>query len=269
MGAAMGALTMGTGVASGHKDFKKRQQLMSQGVPAGQAFQEKASELTGSNPMPHGIDRMKTASMNPHIDITGKEPPTKVVRETGRYYALVKEGEARYPLDTAVQVQQAFTYFDKYASRFTPHERHVFCQNVSKRADALGLSTPDTVAKYGSAALAKDAGVQIYRRQRLFREGTGEHGLLQLDQLWDNGLDDPYYSVFGVEKVAEYSFVDGNDTITEARLKQCAKQCKKQVEDLFDEDIAEEFAKDPVQIFSSMPLDSKRILMRIAQSVEE
>jgi hypothetical protein len=90
-----------------------------------------------------------------------------------------------------------------------------------------------------------------------------------LDQLWDNGLDDPYYSIFGVEKVAEYSFVDGNDTITEERLKICGRKCKKQVEELFDEDMAEEFAKDPVQIFSSLPLDSKRIMMRVAQQVEE
>jgi hypothetical protein len=237
----------------------------------------------------------KMASLKPHVDITGQEPPTKVERETGRFYALTKEGGARYPIDTASQVQRAFIYFEKYASRFTPHERHIFCGNVARRADELGLQVPETIAKYGAATMAKDAGVQIYRRQRMFREGTSEHSLLaemrekcasikpevlavalerfdrqhNLDQQWDNGLPDPYFSIFGVEKVAEYSFVDGNDTVTEERLKICGKKCKEQITQLFDDDMAEEFAKDPVQIFDSLPLDSKRIIMRVAQQVEE
>jgi hypothetical protein len=328
VGAAMGALTMAQGVSQGHKDYKKRQAAMKAGVPAGEAFKMKAGELTGSQVMPYGRGSEKTAgalktsvktvkrlsalnqaqktlsrskgmdkkaSLDPHVDITGQQPPPQVEKETGRRYALVKEGEARYPIDTAMQVQKAFAYFEKYASRFTPHERHLYCMKVANRAAELGLKVPETIAKYGADTMAKDAGVQIYRRQRMFREGTSEHGLLQemrekcasirpevmavalekfdrqnnLDQLWDNGLDDPYYSIFGVEKVAEYSFVDGNDTITEERLKICGRKCKKQVEELFDEDMAEEFAKDPVQIFSSLPLDSKRIMMRVAQQVEE
>lgn len=293
VGAAMGALTLAQGVGRGHKDYQRRKQLMAQGVPASQAFQEKASELVGSQVMPYG--REKLSSLRPHVDVTGKQPPPQFEQETGERFALVKEGERRYPIDTATQVQRACTYFSKYASRFSPVDRHVYCSNVRRRADELGLKIPETIAKYGSATMAADAGVQIYRRQRMFREGTSEHSLLQemrekcasirpevmavalekfdqqhnLDRLWDNGLDDPYLSIFGVEKVAEYSFVDGNDTVTEERLKLCAKRCKKQVEDLFDDDMAEEFAKDPVQIFDSLPLDSKRIIMRVAQSVEE
>jgi hypothetical protein len=267
---------------------------MRAGVPAGEAFKMKAGELSGSHVMPHGRGE-KMASLKPHVDITGQQPPAQVEKETGRRYALVKEGEARYPIDTAMQVQRAFTYFEKYASRFTPHERHLYCMKVSNRAAELGLKVPDTISKYGAVTMAKDASVQVYRRQRLFREGTSEHSLLQemrekcasikpevlavalerfdrahnLDQMWDNGLADPYFSVFGMEKVAEYSFVDGNDTITEERLKICGRKCKKQIEDLFDEDMADEFSRDPVQIFDSLPLDSKRIMMRVAQQVEE
>lgn len=237
----------------------------------------------------------KTASLKPYVDVSGKVPPQKVEREVGERYALIKEGQERYPIDTAAQVQKACTYFEKHAGRFLPAERHVYCANVFRRANELGMGVSQDVAKYGSATMAKDAGVQIYRRQRMFRQGTSEHSLLQemrekcasirpevmavalekfdrahdLDQLWDNGLPDPYFSIFGVEKVAEYSFVDGNDTVTEERLKRCAKGCKKQLEELFDEDMATEFSKDPVQIFDSLPLDSKRIIMRVAQQVEE
>ena len=336
VGAAMGALTMGSALQQGSKDFKKRQQLMAQGVPASQAFQEKASELVGSHVMPYGqgdektagflrpeqprakdvvkgrgpearVQRSilrdkpregcrKTASFQPYVDITGKNPPTPVEHESGKRFALVKEGRARYPIDTAKQVERAFHYFEKFASRFSPHERHAFCSNVSRRANELGMKTPEAIAKYGSSTMAKDAGVQIYRRQRLFREGTSEHSLLQemrekcasirpevmavaleefdrannLDQLWDNGLPDPYHSIFGVVKTAEWSFVDGNDTVTETRLKRCARECKEQLDDLFeDEDFVKEFSKNPIQIFDSLPLDSKRIIMRVSQQVEE
>jgi len=299
LGAAMGALTMGQGVAAGHKDYKKRQAAMKAGMPAGQAFKMKAGELTGSSVMPYGTESggEKMASLKPHVDITGKEPPPQVERETGRFYALVKEGGARYPIDTATQVEKAFSYFEKYASRFTPHERHVFCANVSRRADELGMQIPETIAKYGAATMAKDAGVQIYKRQRMFREGTSEHGLLQemrekcasikpevmavalekfdrdnnLDQMWDNGLPDPYYSIFGVEKVAEWSFVDGNDRIDETRLNRLSKDVtfRKTICEHFGKDMLEEFISNPKQIFDSLPLDSKRIIMRMSQQVEE
>lgn len=301
VGAAMGALTMAQGLGEGHKDYKKRQAAMKAGVPASQAFKMKASELIGSNVMPYGRgaggEEEKMASLKPHVDITGKQPLPQVERETGRFYALVKEGGARYPIDTATQVEKASSYFEKYASRFTPHERHVFCANVSRRADELGMQIPETVAKYGAATMAKDAGVQIYRRQRMFREGTSEHGLLQemrekcaaikpevlavalekfdrdnnLDQMWDNGLPDPYYSIFGVEKVAEWSFVDGNDRIDETRLGRLSKDVtfRKTICEHFGKDMLEEFIRNPKQIFDSLPLDSKRIIMRMSQQVEE
>lgn len=298
VGAALGALGMAQGVSSGHKQFKQRQAAMKAGVPASEAFQMKEGELTGSSPMPYGVEiPEKRAYLRPHVDITGKQPPAQVVRETGRFYALTKEGGARYPIDTAMQVQKACHYFEKYASRFTPHERHIYCQNVCRRADQLGLKVPETIAKYGSATMAKDASVQVYRRQRLFREGTSEHGLLQemrekcaaikpevlavalenfdrehgLDQMWGDGLDDPYYSIFGVEKKAEWSFVDGNDMINETRLKRLAnaRSGRVKIEEQFNSDLAEEFVKDPVKIFDSLPLDSKRIIMRIGQQVEE
>lgn len=332
LGAAMGALTMGQGIAEGHKDYKKRQAAMKAGVPAGQAFKMKSGELAGSNVMPYGrggektaaafvppkvkpvkavkpfkpkplkqpkpkVVTMKKASLEPHVDITGRQPPPQVVKETGRFYALTKEGGARYPIDTAMQVQRAYTYFEKYAGSFAPHERREFCANVCRRADELGLKIPANIAKYGSAKMAEDVGVQIYRRQRLFREGTSEHSLLQemrekcasirpevlavalekfdrdnnLDQQWDNGLPDPYYSVFGVEKVAEWTFVDGNDRIDETRLNRLSKEVtfRKTICEHFGKDMLEEFVSNPKQIFDSLPLDSKRIIMRMSQQVEE
>jgi hypothetical protein len=298
VGALMGATTAATGLAQGHKDYKRRKAAMNAGMPAGEAFKLKEGELSGTSPMPYSMEiPEKQASLQPYVDITGKLPPAQVVHETGTRHALVKEGSARYPIDTAMQVQQAFTYFEKYASSFTPHERHLYCLNVSRRADELGMKVPETIAKYGSATMSKDASVQIYKRQRLFREGSSEQSLLQemrekcaavrpevlavalehfdrqhgLDQMWDNGLPDPYLSIFGVEKRAEWSFVDGNDQISESRLKRISEDLaiREELEERFGEDMASEFAKHPQQIFDSLPLDSKRIIMRLSQQVEE
>lgn len=290
----MGALTMAQGIGQGNKDFKARQKAMQAGMPAGQAFKIKSSELTGSSVMPYGT-KTKQASLQPYVDVTGQSAPRPIERETGDHFAMTKEGSGQYPIDTADQVQRACSYFAKHASAFEPFERRTYCRNVNLRAQDLGLGVPEQIAKYGSATMAKDAGVQIYRRQRHFRSGTSEHSLLEemrekcasirpevmavalerfdresgLDKLWDNGLDDPYFSMFGIDKIAEWSFVDGNDTLTEERLKLCAKKCKDQIKDLFDEDVADEFAKNPQQIFDSLPLDSKRIIMRVGQQVEE
>lgn len=298
VGALMGATTAATGLAQGHKDYKRRQAAMNAGMPAGEAFKLKEGELSGSSPMPYSMEiPEKQAALQPYVDITGKLPPPRVVHEMGTRHALVKEGSARYPIDTASQVQQAFTYFEKYASSFTPHERHIYCLNVSRRADELGMKVPEAIAKYGSATMSKDAGVQIYKRQRLFREGSSEQGLLQemrekcasvkpevlavalehfdrqhgLDQMWDNGLPDPYFSIFGVEKRAEWSFVNGNDRIDETRLKRLSKDMtfRKDLCAHFGSDMVEEFHKNPQQIFDSLPLDSKRIIMRLSQQVEE
>jgi len=292
LGPAMGAVTLGMGAMEGNRRYKQRKAALQQGATGSQIM--KMSEM-GANIMPKTKVPEKTASLKPHVDITGKHPPQQVTQETGRFYALTKEGGARYPIDTMGQVQKAITYFEKYAERFTPPDRHLFCANVSRRADELGVPVTEKIAKYGASTMAQDAPVAIYQRQRMFREGTSEHGLLQemrekcasikpeflavtlenfdkqagLDRLWDNGLPDPYYSIFGVEKRAEYSFTTANDTINETRLKRCAKECKKQVQDLFNEDVAEEFSKDPVQIFDSLPLDQKRIIMRLASQVEE
>jgi hypothetical protein len=335
VGGLITAATMAQGMGEAHKKQQMRKQMLAGGVPGSQVMKageltgsspmphgqepektarklpltrkmrqeifEKARKkfpwegLRSKRPRVPPAPKVKTAALEPYVDVTGKQPPPKIERVTGTRFALVKEGEAKYPIDTAEQVQRAFSYFDRYMERFTPAERHQYCVKVAARAGELGLRVPELVEKYGSMTLAPDAHVAIYTRQRLFREGTSEHGLLEemktkcaaikpevlavalenfdretdLDQMWDNGIPDPYFSVFGKVAEAQYSFVHGNDTINEERLKRCARECKDQIKDLFGDDMAEEFAKDPVQIFDSLPLDSKRIIMRVGQQVEE
>lgn len=294
IGAAMGALTLGMGVNEGHNKFKQRQAALNAGVPGSQVM--KIGDLTGSNPMPIGaVEPEKKASLNPYVDVSGLRPPIHVERESAQRYCLNSNGQSRYPIDSMEQVKQASAYFMAYRSDLEPHERHQYCANLSARAQELGVPVPPLVEKYGSATLAPDFRVAVYSRQRLFREGTSEHGLLEemskqasaykpevlavalerfdkehgLDLMWGDTIPDPYTSTFGKIAEQQWSFIDGNDYINEDRLRQCAKHCKEQIEELFGEDMADEFGKNPRQIFDSLPLDSKRIIMRVAQQVEE
>jgi hypothetical protein len=299
--AVIGALLSGgMAVAQGNSDFKKRQALLNQGVPGSRAMSggvPKMSELYGSQEMPVSSQaKEKKASLDPYVDITNQSVPVCVIPpQEAKYYCLVKEGQAKYPIDTALQVQQASAYFLENRDRFSPSDRHHYCVKLASRASDLGLCVPDVVKDYGSKGYSPQVKVAVFRRMRHFREGTSEHSLLDemmskhasirpevfavalenfdrrtgMDRLWDAVIPDPYASTFGFTKVAEWSFTHGNETVNEGRLKACAAQCREDIEKKFGEDMAEEFAKNPIQIFDSMPLDSKRIIMRVAGQLEE
>jgi len=293
IGPAMGALTGGLALAQGHDTMKRRKQALRMGVPASQAM--KIGELSGSNPMPRGKDPEKTAALQPHVDITGRTAPVQIEREEAQHYCLVKEGSARYPIDSVSQVEQAFRYFEDHGHEFEPFDRHLYCVKLASRASDLGLVPPETVERYGSTKMAQDFRIGVFTRKRMFREGTAEHSLLDdlekraaayrpevmaatleqfdrehgLHHLWDSQIPDPYFTFFGPEKRAEWSYVDGNDVLTDERLKRCSKESIEQIEELFGDDMAEEFRKNPQQIFDSLPRDSKRIIMRVASQVEE
>lgn len=289
-GAIVPLAGLGLGVAQGHSSYKRRKAAMQAGMNPTQAM-TKVNELYGSAPMPVTRPREKTASLEPYVDVTGLKPPVQKVKEAGQRFCL----GGKYPIDTAEQVEKAASYFELYGDRFSPFERHQFCVKLASRAGDLGMTLSKEICRYGSTKTAQDAHVGVYQRQRMFREGTSEHSLLDemkekcaslrpevmakviedfdratgLDQMWGSEIPDPYFTMFGPEKRAEWSFTRGNDYINEERLRRCARECKEELKDHFGEDVMEEFGRDPVQIFDSLPLDHKRIIMRISQAVEE
>ena len=206
--------------------------------------------------------RQKTASFDPYVDVTGLRPSVPKVKEAGSRFCL----NGKYPIDSAEQVEKAASYFASYSDRFHPFERHQYCIKLAARADELGMTLSQEIQRYGSTKTAQDAHVGVYRRQRLFREGTGEHSLLEemkekcasikpevmakvledfdrstgLDRMWGAEIPDPYLTMFGPEKVAEWSFTHGNDQINETRLRRCAQECRKELEDHFGDDLVEE-----------------------------
>lgn len=298
LGAAMNIATMGSQISSGIGKHKKTMQAVKAGVPAAQAM--KTSELTGSHIMPMSAPPVekKASVMRPYVEVTGQSAPVRVVQEAeAEHHCMVKEGQARYPIDTMSQVEQAAAYFLQNMDGFEPCERHQYCVKLAARAHDMGLGLDSTIEKYGSTTFAPDLPVAIYSRMRYTREGTSERGLLEemrqkyagykaepfavalehfdkrfgLDSMWGKEIPDPYFSTFGVTKTAEWSYTDRNDTINETRLRRCISdpKCKSDIKEHFGEEVCAELAKSPVQIFDSLPADSKRIIMRLGSQIEE
>jgi hypothetical protein len=79
---------------------------------------------------------------------------------------------------------------------------------------------------------------------------------------------DPYYSTFGFQKVAEesdeWSDVVGNYQITAKELKTFALAQWMRLQKQFGLEFAEEFRKDPIAIYKSLPVDQKKLIIRLA-----
>lgn len=90
-----------------------------------------------------------------------------------------------------------------------------------------------------------------------------------IDALWDGDVPDPFYSTFA--KTAEDAqpkdaIVLGNEYMKVRDLQTYARRGGEQLELAFGEDFIKEFQKDPTGIFDSMPMDQKKIIMRLVNN---
>ncbi len=244
---------------------------------------------------------VKTANLQPHVEVSQLEAPIVVHRKVAHFYAL---GD-KYPLDDYRQVKTAAAYFDEYSPQFTPEERREFCTNLVKRAESMEIPLSDTVRKYGSDSFAPHEEVKVaFNARRTLLDDQVQIGVLnQLERiccemykeaspykdnvdpetactalsefdkqnglhfLYDRDVPDPFYSVFGFQKEAsdeDYSWLEANDYVTGNQLIELAKSFKS-IRGNFGEDFAKEFQKDPVGVFKSMPTPQKKVLARMAQ----
>jgi hypothetical protein len=238
----------------------------------------------------HGATPKRMAQsgpLKPHVDVASKEAPGILTLKKAERYALPSLG--LYPLDDMIQVKTASEYFDEYGKRMAPEQRHEYCVNMVKRARELGLEVSATAAAYGAEGYAEPAQIkialdgrklliinEIYKdvldklaEERLtmqpeqFAATLGEFDkVAALDLFYDQHILDPYLSTFG-EKHASDSISVGNDFISIRQLKRLAAVGFATVKHRFGESFAEEFVKDPTGLFNSLPLDQKRIMMRM------
>lgn len=84
---------------------------------------------------------------------------------------------------------------------------------------------------------------------------------------YDSTISDPFYSIYGNPKVASkvaWSDIIGNDMVTYADLRRLAHVGTHTVRDTFGEDFQEEFRKDPITVYESLPRDQKKMVIHMA-----
>jgi len=262
---------------------------MSRLVPGHKGDHPPELETTQGQPGEQYKSEPQSKVLTPHVNVANKEAPKLVKEKTAEHYAL---GGCVYPLDSYSQVKRASQYFDEHSKRFSPAERHEYCVNLVKRASVLGIEVSEEARKYGSEVYASVEEMKVAHDMRLpYMDGQaldmlnglfskrGEippdvfcdvlseiDKIAMVDWMYDDKILDPYASTFGFEKTAENeSWINGNDYITRQQITNFGKTGFSSLTASYGDDFAKEFQKDPWAIFSSLPLDQKRRLSRMAK----
>jgi hypothetical protein len=92
----------------------------------------------------------------------------------------------------------------------------------------------------------------------------------RIDHHYDSHLVDPYLSAYtpAQTKQAEQTFDLGTVRVSATLLTMLGTNHRSAVCERFGQDMANEFMKDPVAIFKSMPDPSKRVLANMANDME-
>jgi len=255
-------------------------------------MQPKMSELSGTKLMPGQSDRPedeeKTGSLHPYVDITGQRAPERFEKVASQQTLL----NGRFPVDSYGEVEQARQWFEDYGSVLHPLDRRDFCTKLAARADELGMDVTEKIAKYAGKGYAQPEELEaaVCTRMQYWADDSPERDMLkslmekkaevppevfcealrQLDETtglnhhWDEGVVDPWYATFGKTAGAGWTFEYLGDRVDEDMLKKVSVKDRELIKKKFGCEFAEEFQKKPREIFDSLPLDTKRIIMRMA-----
>jgi len=242
----------------------------------------------------------KVGSLQPHVDVSGLEPPGEVKEASVACFAL--PSKQRYPLDSYLQVKQATAYFMENLGLIEPRDRHEYCENLVKRASALAVEVGELIEKYGSTTYASTEEVHIAldgRRSVLKDESHGElldklaearplmpplafaDALSEFDKLsglndyYGQDIPDPYFSTFGKqaekqesETSPEGAVIVGNEYITQRKLVEFSKRGHGIIAKRFGDEFQKKFLSNPVSTLKSLPRDQRLVLMRLANTDE-
>lgn len=232
----------------------------------------------------------KTAHMHPVVQYVPDAPkPPIMEKRASTLYAL--PSMQHYPLDSYTQVKTASNYIESHWEEMTPSMRREYCSNLVKRANDLSIPVSERVRDYGTEKLAEEDhfSYAIHMREQYVTEDMGEllskvasaYGnvpaadlcefveefdkLAGIDRFYGGNIPDPYETVYQEKVARKFSDVIGNLFVNEDDLKHLAQVGKLRVESVFGEDIWEEFRKDPVGIYKSMPATEKKMFINLAK----
>jgi len=206
----------------------------------------------------------------------------------------VAEGDCmalgKYPLRSFEEVGAGMAFFRENMLRFHPTDRREFATKLASRATDLGIPVEShDIEKYAGTVLASDAGMYIEARRQYIptslhstldqlvktaqdRTASPDH-LAQaltlfdeeagLNHLWDQHVLDPISTCFEKDATADFVWVEGAERVTEADLRLMSSN-RGLLAEHFGEQFADQFAKDPVAVFKSLPDVNKVTLARMA-----
>jgi hypothetical protein len=242
-----------------------------------------------SIPVPQAIEKLASDELNSNIiSLAGIQKLIKTAKV--KHHAL----GASYPIETKEQVKQAEEYFNEHHMDFPPADRHEYANNTLKRAQELktSVSADTALYKYAGADFGNMINSARYEREGLLgndemavrtlkhlfekRAALGPQGfckeLEQFDKInslerhWDKsrGVRDPYRSTYENIKTASVIAI-GDKVLPTSKLQKLAGSDILKTN--FDESFCEQFAKDPVVVFQSLPRPEQQTLIQLAESL--
>ena len=236
------------------------------------------------------------------VDVSGASLQVKVASDerTDVEYAITRaDGSQHYPLRNAADVTTAMDYFDRNAGDFVPRERREFAVKVASVASRGFLPLTEKVAARSGTdwnpsieghitarylhLTDRDADIAV--KERLvklaalrsqvepseFADALERFDVEQgLDALWDKEVADPWYSTFGMNKVAKgsvpapESFSIGEVTVTTQELLALAERGRSTLATNFGEAFAVAYCKNPIEQFNALPVPNRKLLARMA-----
>lgn len=273
----------GTGLAVGSR-------LGHKAMKSGKRVSDKTTEILGLKPEE---EQKKESSVSNVVDITGMKPMTAVKTaaplSNNDYMWVDKQtGERKFPIDSWDRVKQAENYMQQEGVRLRPDIRRACAVKLAAKAEVVGYPLDEKIKEAGATTFANPGHLQANLEIR--KIAAGNDGFLDelfekrasigpemyseclrrydietgIDQWWGKDVPNPWESTFGMDKTAEVVWEDGVDRLTDAELMNLATNHLSGVQRIFTPCFANEFMKDPVGIFSSMPAPQKKVIARLA-----
>jgi len=201
---------------------------------------------------------------------------------------------AQYAFSTPNHVKMGTQYFEKFASKMPLEIRHGYAESLQKRARELGMDPiKGEVRKYASDyynamvdahlrsrasltegqdpkfdnTLKKMASMKAESTPSEFAKALHSFDKAAgLTQYYGGYLTDPYQATFASEPNNPGRIVKtaSGVELSETQMRDVAEKKLNKVAEYYGQHLANEFKKDPVSIFESLPNDAKEILAGIS-----
>lgn len=277
-------LTYAEGRRLGGKELPDRREPMDE---------TKKADLVGTEVMPIGQvpakpkTVKKLASAGNVVVVSGR-----TVDDLWPFVKTASKHAGEFPIDTLPQIRALEEKFASDLPSIPPYARHPIARALASREDELGLTPGEKVAHYAGQYYqdAEQLVAAISMREKLahYLGKTVDYSLLvdarkflpaeqyaqklaELDRsngferFWGTQwINDPWAETLAAEKRANIVYSKDDVFVADKHLEWLAKHHRTDLCRILDEDVVEEFSKNPVSVFGSLPDPLKKTIGRLA-----